>query len=109
VDKGPNPTAIHQSFMKSPQPRANIPDTDMDSAGIGIAERNGQLFAVEVLQGEINVSLSVSDRSEKSCLCSTAFWRRASPASHQLFPFSSADIRPASRSEHEFPPTARQL
>jgi len=47
VDQGPNPTAIHQSFMKSPQHRANILDTDMDSAGIGVAEHNGQLFAVE--------------------------------------------------------------
>ena len=33
--------------MKSPQHRANILDTDMDTAGIGIAERNGQLYAVE--------------------------------------------------------------
>jgi uncharacterized protein YkwD len=47
VDEGPNPAAMHQSFMKSPQPRANILDTDMGSAGIGIAERNGQLFAAE--------------------------------------------------------------
>jgi len=47
VDEGPNPTAIHQSFMRSPQHRANILDTDMDSAGIGISERHGQLFAVE--------------------------------------------------------------
>jgi uncharacterized protein YkwD len=47
VDEGPNAAAIHQSFMKSPQHRANILDTDMDSAGIGVAERNGQLFAVE--------------------------------------------------------------
>jgi uncharacterized protein YkwD len=47
VDEGPNPAAIHQSFMKSPQHRANVMDSDMDSVGIGIAERNGQLFAVE--------------------------------------------------------------
>jgi len=47
VDEGSNTKAIHQSFMKSPQHRANILDTDMDSAGIGIAEHNGQLFAVE--------------------------------------------------------------
>jgi len=47
VDEGPNTTAIHQSFMKSPQHRANILDGDMDSAGIGVAERNGQMFAVE--------------------------------------------------------------
>jgi uncharacterized protein YkwD len=47
VDQGPNPAAIHQSFMKSPQHRANILDGDMDSAGIGVAERKGQYFAVE--------------------------------------------------------------
>jgi uncharacterized protein YkwD len=47
VDEGQNATAIHQSFMKSPQHRANILDSDMDSAGIGVAERNGYLFAVE--------------------------------------------------------------
>jgi uncharacterized protein YkwD len=47
VAEGPNSTAIHQTFMKSPQHRANILDPDMDSAGIGIAERNGQLYAVE--------------------------------------------------------------
>ena len=47
VDEGPNPAAIHQSFMKSPQHRANIVDPDMDSAGIGVAQRNGQLFAAE--------------------------------------------------------------
>ena len=35
------------SFMKSPQHRGNILDGDMDSAGIGVAEGNGQLFAVE--------------------------------------------------------------
>jgi uncharacterized protein YkwD len=47
VDQGPNAIAIHQSFMKSPQHRANILDGDMDSAGIGVVERNGQMFAVE--------------------------------------------------------------
>jgi uncharacterized protein YkwD len=33
--------------MRSPQHRANILDSDMDSVGIGVAERNGQMFAVE--------------------------------------------------------------
>lgn len=47
VDEGPNAAAIHQSFMKSPQHRANILDSDMDSAGVGVAERQGELFAVE--------------------------------------------------------------
>jgi uncharacterized protein YkwD len=47
VGEGPSPAAIHQSFMKSPLHRANILDSDMDSAGIGVAEHNGQMFAVE--------------------------------------------------------------
>jgi uncharacterized protein YkwD len=47
VDEGQNATTIHQSFMRSPQHRANILDSDMDSVGIGVAERNGQVFAVE--------------------------------------------------------------
>jgi uncharacterized protein YkwD len=47
VDEGANAAAIHQSFMKSAQHRANILDSDMDSAGIGVAERKGQMFAVE--------------------------------------------------------------
>jgi uncharacterized protein YkwD len=47
VDEGQNATAIQQSFMRSPQHRANILDSDMDSVGIGVAERNGQMFAVE--------------------------------------------------------------
>ena len=47
VDQGPNAATIHQRLMASPLHRANILDTDMDSAGIGVAERNGQWFAVE--------------------------------------------------------------
>ncbi len=47
VDEGPNPKAIHQCFIKSPQHHANILDSDMDSIGVGIAERNGQIYAVE--------------------------------------------------------------
>jgi uncharacterized protein YkwD len=33
--------------MKSPPHRANILDKDMDSIGVGVVERGGQLFAVE--------------------------------------------------------------
>lgn len=39
--------AAHEQFMKSPNHRANILDGDMDSVGIGVAERHGQLFVVE--------------------------------------------------------------
>jgi uncharacterized protein YkwD len=37
----------HTQFMKSANHKANILDTDMDSVGIGVAERGGQLFVVE--------------------------------------------------------------
>ncbi len=49
VTQGPSPEFIHVQFMKSPPHRANILDRDMDSIGIGIVERHGQLFAVEDL------------------------------------------------------------
>jgi len=44
---GPSPSLIHAEFVKSPLHRANILDSDMNVMGIGIVERNGQLFAVE--------------------------------------------------------------
>jgi uncharacterized protein YkwD len=40
-------TGAHEQFMKSPNHRANILDGDMDSVGIGVTERHGQLFVVE--------------------------------------------------------------
>jgi uncharacterized protein YkwD len=47
VDAGRDAAAIHESFMKSALHRANILDTDMDSVGIAIAARNGQLYVTE--------------------------------------------------------------
>jgi len=47
VTQGPSPEFIHEQFMKSPPHRANILDRDMDSIGVGVVERGGQLFAVE--------------------------------------------------------------
>ena len=47
VAYGPNTSLIHAQFVKSPKHHANILDTDMNVMGIGIVERNGQLFVVE--------------------------------------------------------------
>ncbi len=47
VTQGPTPEFIHAQFMHSAPHRANILDTDMNSAGIGVVEKRGQLFAVE--------------------------------------------------------------
>ncbi len=49
VTQGPTPRFIHSQFMNSPPHRANILDRDMDSIGVGVVERSGQLFAVEDL------------------------------------------------------------
>jgi uncharacterized protein YkwD len=47
VVHGPMPELIHSQFMKSSLHRSNILDKDMDSIGIGVVERGGQLFTVE--------------------------------------------------------------
>jgi len=47
VAEGPTAKFIHSQFMISGSHRANILDRDMDSIGVGVVERNGQLFAVE--------------------------------------------------------------
>ena len=47
VAQGSGVEAIHEEFLRSPNHRANILDSDMDSIGVGVADRGGQLFAVE--------------------------------------------------------------
>jgi len=47
VAVGPSAGAIHAGWMKSPPHRANLLDPALTSLGIGVAERNGDLFAVE--------------------------------------------------------------
>ena len=47
VAQGPTAEFIHSQFMNSPGHLANILDRDMDLIGVGVVERDGQLFAVE--------------------------------------------------------------
>lgn len=47
VTMGPTTGFIHNQFMNSPNHRANVLDRDMDSVGIGVVKRGGELFAVE--------------------------------------------------------------
>ncbi len=47
VIQGTSAEGIQEEFLKSPHHRANILDSDMDSIGVGVVERGGQLFAVE--------------------------------------------------------------
>jgi uncharacterized protein YkwD len=47
VAQGPTADFIQSQFMHSSSHRANILDSDMNSIGVGVIERNHQLFAVE--------------------------------------------------------------
>jgi len=47
VAKGSDPEGISDQWVRSPEHRQNLLDPDMNVIGIGIAERNGELFAVE--------------------------------------------------------------
>ncbi len=47
VAEGPTAANIHTQWMKSPPHRANLLDSELDSVGIAVAERNGMFFAVE--------------------------------------------------------------
>jgi uncharacterized protein YkwD len=47
VIQGTSAEEIQEEFLKSANHRANILDAEMDSIGVGVVERGGQLFAVE--------------------------------------------------------------
>ncbi len=47
VAQGTGVEAVHAEFLRSPNHRANILDSDMGSIGVGVVERGGQLFVVE--------------------------------------------------------------
>jgi uncharacterized protein YkwD len=47
VVQGTTARTIHAEFMRSPNHRANMLDSDMDSIGVGVVRRGEQLFAVE--------------------------------------------------------------
>ena len=47
VADGPEAAEIHDGWMKSPPHRQNLLDPNLNSIGIAVAERDGQLFAAE--------------------------------------------------------------
>lgn len=50
VGRGPGVDAIHQGFMGSPSHRDNILDADWVQVGVGVVERDGQLWVTEVFR-----------------------------------------------------------
>ena len=61
VAEGPSAANIHAQWMKSAPHRANLLDTDLDSIGIAVVQRNGMLFAVEDFSRAVP-SLSFKDQ-----------------------------------------------
>lgn len=55
---------IHAEWMKSPPHRANLLDPDLDSVGIAVAKRHGQLFAVEDFARAVP-NLSLKDQEKQ--------------------------------------------
>jgi uncharacterized protein YkwD len=47
VAQGPSAAVVHKEWMNSPPHRANLLDPELDSIGVAVVERNGQLFAVQ--------------------------------------------------------------
>ena len=47
VTQGSDADNISDQWVTSPEHRQNLLDPDMNVIGIGVAERNGELFAVE--------------------------------------------------------------
>jgi uncharacterized protein YkwD len=55
IAEGPDAPGIHMQWMNSPPHRENLLDPKLDSIGIAVAERAGEMFAVE------DFSLAVAD------------------------------------------------
>lgn len=47
VAQGPSAAMLHQQWMNSPAHRDNILDPELDSLGVAVVGRNGELFAVQ--------------------------------------------------------------
>jgi hypothetical protein len=63
VAEGPDATVIQAEWMHSEHHRENLLSPGLNSIGIGVAERGGQLFAVEDFSDEVPV-LSVEQQEE---------------------------------------------
>lgn len=64
VGLGPSTEVIHEQWMKSSSHRANILDSELDSAGVAVLERNGVLFAVEDFSRAV-AALSLEEQEKK--------------------------------------------
>ena len=69
VAEAPSASEIHSGWMNSPPHRANLLDPELDSIGISVAERNGELFASEDFSRAVeNLSLEQQEAKLDSLL-----------------------------------------
>jgi hypothetical protein len=64
VAEAPTAVRIHDAWMNSPGHRANLLDAKMDSVGISVLRRDGQLYAVEDF-GRIVAVLSLDEQESQ--------------------------------------------
>lgn len=63
VADGPSATDLHKQWMQSPPHRANLLDPKLNSLGVAVEDRDGQLFAVEDFSQAISaVSLEEQEK-----------------------------------------------
>lgn len=64
VGEAPTSVIIHNLWMHSPGHRANLLDPDVDSIGIAVVRRDGQLYAVEDFASTVqSLSLNQQERT----------------------------------------------
>lgn len=85
VAEAPTAVRIHDAWMNSPGHRANLLDTKVDSVGISVLRRDGQLYAVEDFGKTVAVLSLEEQESQVSALISAA-------ASIEILP-PSDDVR----------------
>jgi hypothetical protein len=64
VAEAPTAVRIHDAWMNSPGHRANILDPRVDSIGISVIRRDGQLYAVQDFDRSV-ANLSLSDQEDQ--------------------------------------------
>jgi Cysteine-rich secretory protein family len=81
VAEGPSLSEIHVGWMHSPGHRANILDPNLDSIGIGVSERNGQLYATQDFARAIqSMSFAEQERRFGALLQAEGFRLERDPA-----------------------------
>lgn len=82
VAEAPSALMIHEAWMNSPHHRANLLDPKVDSVGISVVSRNGQLYAVEDFDRTVvKLSLSQQESAVQELLASTVSSVRVLPSS----------------------------